>query len=139
MNKRVQRILLIEDNPGDIRLITEALRLHAIEFDLEHYEKATDAVRAVGRYRPGSADLPDLILVDYNVPCGDARDILRAAANNQALNDIPRAVLTSSLAPQDRENALQLGAHAFIYKPANLDDFLSKVGNAIAGLLSTHS
>jgi len=136
MNTRIKRILLVEDNPGDIRLIVEALRVHSIEFHLEHYEKASEAVNAISRYACNSPEVPDLILLDYNVPCGDARDILAAAARNPALADVPKAVVTSSVAPQDRESAFQLGARSFIYKPSNLDDFLVEVGGEIAVLLN---
>jgi len=132
---RASRILLVEDNPGDLRLITEALRRQGIQFELQHYEKADDAVRAIENCGRDGAELPDVILVDYNVPRGDARDVLIAAAENAALANVPRAVVTSSLAPEDREHAMKLGARSFIYKPGNLDDFLEHVGNSIAVLL----
>ena len=135
MTPGVRRILLVEDNPGDRRLIAEALRHHGIEFTLSHYEKADEAARAIETCGHDGKELPELILIDYNLPCGDARDVLTAAAGNPALAHVPRAVVTSSLAPQDREQALRLGARSFIYKPATLDDFLEEVGSSIAALL----
>ena len=135
MKPGTRRILLVEDNPGDLRLIAEALSQRGVEFELRHYEKADDAVRAIGSCGCDGYELPELILVDYNLPCGDDRDVLTAAAANPALAGIPRAVVTSSLAPQDREHALRLGARAFIYKPVTLDDFLEEVGGSIVALL----
>jgi len=135
MKPGVRRILLVEDNPGDLRLIAEALRHRGIDFALRHYEKADEAARAIESCGSDGKELPDLILIDYNLPCGDARDVLTAAARNPALANVPRAVVTSSLAPQDREHALRLGARSFIYKPATLDDFLEEVGGSIAALL----
>jgi chemotaxis family two-component system response regulator Rcp1 len=129
------RILLIEDNPGDVRLIQESLRMHAVDYSLIHLEKADDAVRAVGGYGPDGAEVPDLILLDYNLPRGDAGDVLTAASKNPALAGIPKAVVTSSLAPKDRAEALRLGADCFINKPADLDGFLTEVGGTIAALL----
>jgi len=128
-------ILLIEDNPGDVRLIKEALRVHSVDFELTQVEKADDAIRAVAAYQSNDPALPDLILVDYNLPRGDAADVLSAVAKNPALAGIPKAVVTSSLAPKDREQAMTLGADCFINKPADLDGFLKEVGSSIAALL----
>jgi CheY-like chemotaxis protein len=135
MKPGTRRILLVEDNPGDLRLIAEALSQRGIDFELRHYEKADDAVRAIESCGRDGKALPELILVDYNLPCGDARDVLVAAAGNPMLAGVPRAVVTSSLAPQDREHALRLGARSFIYKPVTLDDFLEEVGSSVAALL----
>lgn len=135
MKPGAHRILLIEDNPGDVRLIQESLRMHAVEYKLTHLEKADDAIRAVSGCGLNGAEVPDLILLDYNLPRGDAGDILAAVSKNPALARIPKAVVTSSLAPKDREQALRLGADCFINKPADLDGFLTEVGGTIAALL----
>ena len=132
------RILLIEDNPGDVRLIKEALRVHAVDFQLTQIEKADDAIRTVNGYQANDPALPDLILLDYNLPRGDAADVLTAVAKNPALQRIPKAVVTSSLAPKDREQAMRLGANCFINKPPDLDGFLTEVGASIAALLREH-
>jgi len=129
------RILLIEDNPGDVRLIQESLRMHDVEYSLTHIEKADDAIQAVGGYGPNGVEVPDLILLDYNLPRGDAGDVLAAVSKNPALVGVPKAVVTSSLAPKDRAEALRLGADCFINKPADLDGFLTEVGGSIAALL----
>jgi chemotaxis family two-component system response regulator Rcp1 len=128
-------ILLVEDNPGDVRLIEEALRMHALDYQLHHYETAEEAIRALNGCGSNGVQIPDLILLDYNVPRGDARDILAAAQKNPALAAVPRAVVTSSVAPKDREQALELGANCFIHKPQDLDSFLAEVGSKIIELL----
>ena len=135
MNMSTHRILLIEDNPGDVRLIKEALRMHAVDYQLTQIEKADDAIRMVSSYASNDPGLPDLIVLDYNLPRGDAADVLTAVAKNPALSRIPKAVVTSSLAPKDREQAMRLGADCFINKPADLDGFLTEVGASIAALL----
>lgn len=78
---------------------------------------------------------PDLMLLDYNLPRGDARTVLQATANNPALARMRKAVVTSSLAPKDREEALRFGADAFVCKPADLDAFIRDIGGAIVELL----
>jgi CheY-like chemotaxis protein len=132
------RILLVEDNPGDIRLVKEALKQQGIEFALTQIANADAAVRALTQYGVDGAEVPDVILLDYNVPRGTGREMLMAAARNPALAGIPKAVLTSSMAADDRETAKRYGAR-FIMKPAHLDAFLSEVGGAIAELLNQRS
>lgn len=131
------RILIVEDNLADVRLITLALCQKGIDSDIEHVETADAGVRAVNRAgNDGAHSLPDLILLDYNLPGGTARDVLAAIQDNPALSGIPKAVLTCSVAPKDREHALALGADLFVYKPADLDEFLESVGGAVQNLLS---
>ncbi len=136
MKHELRRIFLVEDNPGDLRLIQEALNLQEIRYELTHVETADEAIRTLNRYSTPADNVPDLILLDFNIPRGDARDILMAAAKNPALVGIPKAVVTSSVAPRDRQQALDLGAQCFIYKPPDLDAFLTEVGSTIAHLLS---
>jgi two-component system, chemotaxis family, response regulator Rcp1 len=132
-------ILLVEDNPGDVRLIKESLRMYELEYVLTHFENVDDAIRAVNAYGVNGASIPDLILLDYNLPRGDAGDILAAAARNPALAGVPKAVVTSSVAPKDMERSFQLGAHCFINKPPELDAFLTEVGSKVAAMLRGES
>jgi CheY-like chemotaxis protein len=132
---RVYRILLIEDNPGDVVLIEEALRSRGLSYRLTHCETVDGAVRTVDGYRANDGEIPELLLLDYNLPRGEARSVLIAASNNPALARVPKAVITSSVAPRDRDDALKNGADSFIYKPADLDAFLDEVGSKIASLL----
>jgi CheY-like chemotaxis protein len=129
------RILIVEDNPADVRLVREALRYKGIEPEIEHYETAAAGVKAVQNIPANSARLPDVILLDYNLPAGTARDVLIAIRSNPALTGIKKAVLTCSVAPKDREHAFEAGADLFVFKPATLDQFLEDVGNAISSLL----
>lgn len=135
MTGDIWHILLIEDNRGDVWLIEECLRLQGIKYRLTHTEAVDSALQIVAGYGTGRAELPDLILLDYNLPRGDALSVLAAAARNPALANTPKAVITSSVAPRDRQDSLQAGADAFIYKPGDLDGFLSQVGEKISELL----
>lgn len=139
MKNGTPHILLIEDNPGDVQLIQECLRVHRIECDLTHCDTVESALRLVKSYDAQAERLPDLMLLDYNLPRGEARSVLQATANNPALARMRKAVVTSSLAPKDREEALQYGAEVFIYKPADLDCFLADVGGSIVTLLKSRS
>lgn len=130
------RILLVEDNPADVRLIREALRCKAITFEIEHCETASAGIKAVQRMDRETADLPDIILLDYNLPAGTARDVLLAIRANPALSRAKKAVLTCSVAPKDREDAFEAGADLYVFKPSTLDEFLEDVGNAVSQLMA---
>lgn len=132
-------ILLIEDNRGDVWLIEECLRLRGIRYRLTHCEAVDCAVSTIDSYRASGADVPDLILLDYNLPRGDALSVLEAAIRNPALAGTPKAVITSSVAPKDQQDSLAAGANAFIYKPGDLDGFLTQVGDRIEELLRVSS
>jgi two-component system, chemotaxis family, response regulator Rcp1 len=133
--KQARKILIVEDNPGDVRLIREALRCAGIESEIQHQETADAGVRTVLGYQSGAKDVPELILLDYNLPAGTARDVLAAIQTNPALLGVKKAVLTCSVAPSDREHALAAGADVFMNKPADLDEFLNEIGSAVLDLL----
>lgn len=135
MTQAISNILLIEDNPGDVELIKECLRSRGIRYELTHCETVDAALQLVRSYGAEGAKVPDLMLLDYNLPRGEARTVLQATGSNPALARMRKAVVTSSLAPKDREEALGFGADVFVCKPADLDAFLTDVGGAIAKLL----
>jgi CheY-like chemotaxis protein len=130
------RIFLAEDNLADVLLIEEALKRQVLTFELDHYstaEQAVDAAHTCGA--EGGCPIPDLMLLDYNLPRGHGGDILAAAATNPRLAGVPKAILSSSLRPAEMQDARRLGAIRFITKPANLADFFKEVGTAVAELL----
>jgi len=77
-----KKILIVEDNLADVRLIEEAFHAQRIAIEIEHYETASAGVRAISRYGSISQSVPDLILLDYNLPGGYARDVLQAINEN---------------------------------------------------------
>jgi chemotaxis family two-component system response regulator Rcp1 len=135
MSDRIYKIVLVEDNPGDVMLVEESLRAARVPFHMIHCETVNVAVKTVSGYCMGDVNTPDLILLDYNLPGGEAHEVLDAARANPALAGTRKAVITSSLSPRDRENALRSGADCVINKPADLDLFLGEVGSAILKLL----
>jgi CheY-like chemotaxis protein len=139
MSGETRHVLLIEDNRGDVWLIEECLRSRGINYRLTHCETVDAAIRIVNGYGTNDTEVPDLILLDYNLPRGESLSVLAAAIQNPALANTPKAVVTSSVAPKDREDSLQAGADAFIYKPGDLDGFLTQVGGKIAELLGVNS
>ena len=122
------RILLVEDNPGDVRLTREALKDGKVENPLDTVKDGVEALaylRQEGQY----ADrlLPGLILLDLNLPRMDGREVLAAIKSDPKLMNIPVVVLTTSEAEQDIVRSYHLHANCFITKPVNFEQFSSVV------------
>jgi chemotaxis family two-component system response regulator Rcp1 len=126
-------ILLVEDSPGDVRLIQEALqeaRVRNTMTTVSDGVEAMDYLHRRGRY--GRAPRPGLILLDLNLPRKNGFEVLHEVKSDKDLRKIPIIVLTTSQAEQDIIRSYDLNANAYISKPMNLDQFLSVV-KAIEG------
>jgi two-component system, chemotaxis family, response regulator Rcp1 len=121
-------ILLVEDNPGDIRLTQEALREGRVRNELQ---VARDGVEALDllcrRGRFADAARPDLILLDLNLPRKDGREVLAELKADDRLRRIPVVVLTTSRAEEDIVTSYDLHANCYIAKPVDLDRFIAVV------------
>lgn len=118
------RILLVEDNPADIRLTKEALIDAKVHHELFVCEDGVEAMNFL--HRQGSyADKPrpDLILLDLNLPKKDGREVLQEIKNDRELKSIPVVVLTTSRAEEDVLRSYNLHANCYVTKPVNLDQF----------------
>jgi chemotaxis family two-component system response regulator Rcp1 len=132
---RSVRILLAEDNNADVWLIEEALKRQSLVFKLDHHHTAAEAIDAVKECGFNGSPIPQLLLLDYNLPGGQGLEILAAAAANPNLAAVPKAILSSFLRPEELQDALKMGASCFIAKQANLTDFLRDVGTTVLDLL----
>ena len=121
-------ILLVEDNPADIRLTVEALKEGKI---LNELNVARDGVEALDYlFRRGAfseASRPDLILLDLNMPRKDGREVLGEIKENADLKRIPVVVLTTSKAEEDIIRSYNLHANCYISKPVDLEQFMGVV------------
>ena len=122
------KILLVEDNPGDVRLTKEALRDAKVGNDLY---VAQDGVRAMDfLYQRGDfadAPRPDLVLLDLDLPEKDGRQVLRDIKSDEALKDIPVIVFTSSHSEEDILGAYASNVNCYITKPVEFDEFMDVV------------
>ncbi|MBF0499456.1 MAG: response regulator [Candidatus Riflebacteria bacterium] len=121
-------ILIVEDNPGDVRLALEALKESKIMNTMSVLEDGAEVMpylRREGKY--AKALRPDLILLDLNLPKKDGREILNEIKNDPAIMTIPVVILTTSQAEEDILRAYNLHANCYITKPVDLDQFLTVV------------
>src|SRR5690606_6600905 len=125
---RPVEILLVEDNPGDVRLTREALREGKVRNNLHVASDGVEALKFLRREEPyAEAVRPDLILLDLNLPRKDGREVLEEVKADPALRHIPVVVLTSSQAEQDILRAYDLHANCYVTKPVDLDQFIHVV------------
>ena len=121
-------ILLVEDNPGDVRLTIEALQEGKVLNRLtvaRDGEEAMAALRREGRF--ANAGRPDIILLDLNLPKKDGREVLEEIKKDPNLMVIPIVVLTTSQDEQDVLKSYKLHANCYITKPVDLPQFLAVV------------
>jgi CheY-like chemotaxis protein len=130
MTETEVEILLVEDNPADVRLTVEALRgakvanhLHVVSDG----EAAIDFLRRRGPYV--DAARPDIVLLDLNLPRLDGRDVLGDIKSDPELGTIPILVLTSSAAEADIARSYELHANCFISKPVDFTEFMAAVSS----------
>ena len=119
MTARLQ-ILLVEDNPADARLLREAFA--ELRFDVE-MSVARDGVEALERLRRGPS-LPDVVLLDLNLPVMDGRELLGAIRGDPALEELPVVVLSTSHYDHDIATCRRLGARGYVIKPPGFADLL---------------
>ena len=118
------QVLLVEDGPGDVRLMQEALRDSHPAVELHVAINGEEAMAFLKRGASHAhAPRPDLILLDLNLPKMDGRDVLANIKADIRLNTIPIIVLTISDAPEDIEKCYQLHTNCYLTKPARLDEF----------------
>jgi CheY-like chemotaxis protein len=117
-------ILLVEDDPGDVVLVREAFDHDKVRNELR---VASDGVYALEVLRDPSIPLPDLILLDLNLPRMDGRELLSEIRADPRLTRIPVVVLTTSDAEADIVRSYELHANAYVTKPVDLQRFLGVV------------
>ena len=121
-------ILLVEDNPGDVRLTQEVLKEGGVPNRLH---VAVDGVEAL-QFLRGEAPFedavrPDLILLDLNLPKKDGREVLAEIKEDEVLRRIPVVILTTSSAEADIMRTYDLHANCYITKPVDLEQFIEVV------------
>ena len=122
-------ILLIEDEPADANLVRLALKENKIACRLHHVLDGIEALTFLHHTNQSNSTvpLPDLILLDINMPRMNGREFLAAIKNDVQLCSIPVVVLTTSDVERDVITSYQLGAASYITKPVDIDQFIAAI------------
>lgn len=128
LNAQPLEILLVEDNPGDIRLIKEILKETKIRNNIQVAMDGEAALKLLfNTENLNAAPRPDLILLDLNLPKIDGRELLMEIKYNEDLKSIPVVILTTSTAEEDIIETYNHHANSYITKPVDLDHFIRVV------------
>lgn len=131
MNQRPQtrRLLIVEDEPGDARLMQLAIVRNGFATEMSSAADGREAMRCLRREgaRWAGAVHPDLILLDLKMPGQGGLEFLAAIKQDEALRAIPVVVVTTSLLEADVRRAYELGAAGYVQKPADLREFIAIV------------
>ena len=139
MTPSTVRILLAEDNDGDVFLVRRALEKQGLSCELAVARNGEEALRLIENAEGGPpVDAPQLILLDLNLPRVDGGEILAHLRKTQTFSQTPVIVLTSSDSPRDRDLAMSLGANAYFRKPTDLRSFM-QLGQVIENALAQRS
>jgi CheY-like chemotaxis protein len=125
-------MLVVEDNPGDVRLLREALTESgmAVQVQVVHDgEEALQLLRRAGPY--ATAPRPNLILLDLNLPKKSGYEVLAEVKSDPQLQPIPVVVLTSSRKPDDITKSYALGANVYLQKPLEIEEFFETVKDLV--------
>lgn len=126
---RMPVMLLVEDNPRDVRLVREALSEHAIKCELHTASDGEQALRMLRREgEHAGLPVPDLVLLDINLPIVNGIEVLEAVKSDPLLRTIPVLILSTSSADSDVMRCYGLHANSYLVKPPDFDDFSRMIG-----------
>jgi CheY-like chemotaxis protein len=121
-------VLLVEDDPGDVVLVTEAFEQNKVHNRLHTVQDGVEALQFLRREPPYlDSPSPDLILLDLNLPRKDGREVLEEIKADRELRRIPVVVLTTSKAEEDVLRSYDLHANAYVTKPVDFERFIEVV------------
>ena len=131
--KNIPEILMVDDNPADIDLTSEVLAQSAAHFHVNAVNDGAEALaylRRQGKY--AKAPLPDLVVLDLNLPRKDGCEVLSNIKADPSLAKIPVVIFTTSQANSDITRCYKLGASCYLKKPGNLPEFVAVVQSMAA-------
>jgi CheY-like chemotaxis protein len=131
-------LLLVEDSPADVFLVKEAMKEEGLSCRVEVADDGEKAMRILEEVDAGTEDVPDLLLVDLNVPCQSGTEVLERLRRMPRCARTPVVIMSTSDTPVERKRALDLGATEYFCKPSLLAEFM-KLGRLIRRMLEEHS
>jgi two-component system, chemotaxis family, response regulator Rcp1 len=127
LNLRSLKILVVEDSASDVRLIREALKESPIAVQVIVAHDGVEAMDYMHQAELGLAVLPDMVLLDLNLPRKNGREVLAEIKGSPHMRQIPVLVMTSSHSDEDIDEVYSLNANCYITKPGDLDEYVNVV------------
>ena len=135
MQKNRHRVLLVEDNPADANLVEEALEEAHLDCELSVMRNGQQVIDMIEHLESGgSQQLPDLVLLDLNLPKVTGHVVLERVRSSPRFRGAKVFIISSSDVPADRDRAMQLGAIGYFRKPSNLAGFMA-IGSKLRAIL----
>ena len=128
METRPIRVLLVEDDPVDSELTIEVLQQSKLKVEIESIADGETAEKYLLSEQKNN-HLPDLILLDLNLPKKNGKEVLRSIKKMDTIKKIPVVILTSSTAAIDIQDCYKMGASCYVTKPVGMEEFIKVVGN----------
>jgi chemotaxis family two-component system response regulator Rcp1 len=126
--KTTPEVLLVDDNPADIDLMSEVLAKSKRRFHVNAVSDGAEAMSFLRRQgKHAEAPAADLVVLDLNLPCKNGREVLSDLKTDPVMAKIPVVIFTSSQANSDINRCYELGANCYLRKPGNLPDFAAVV------------
>ena len=122
------KILLVEDDADDVQLLQEALEENKVDCELKVIMEGDKVMP----YLNEAGQLPDIIVIDFNLPKIHGKELLVSIRSSKAFSTIPLVVLTTSASPYDRQFAQENGADTFITKPSTIQGFSAAVETIVS-------
>jgi CheY-like chemotaxis protein len=132
------RILLVEDNPGDVVLTVEMIEELRLPVEILSIGDAEEAIEFVRRCQSGEEDAPDIILLDINLGRSSGFNVLRAAREDARTKGCFIAVYSGSSSPVDMRRASEYGADAYLLKPMTIDE-IDKMSQTLRAIIELKS
>jgi len=119
--------MVIEDSPSDLEFLRRAVEDVELPIQLLHCGSGSEAIEALRTTEP--ADLPELVLLDLDLPGCSGQEVLRQIRDEPTLESLPVVILTSSTLSTDRDNCRRLGANGYLVKPDRYDQLVTLVAS----------
>jgi CheY-like chemotaxis protein len=124
-------VLVVEDNPGDVRLVEEGVAATDADVELEVCNNGPAAVTLFSDEEYIRTNKLQLVLLDLNVPGKSGHEVLETVRNGNQFDDLPVVVVSSSQNPDDVQRAYENSANAYLTKPADPDEYIRMIAAAI--------
>ena len=122
--KKARRVLMADDDPEDVLLFRDAFKRSGIREELQSVSDGQELVDFLHAAHSADKPLPDLILLDLNMPRKDGREALAEIKGDPLLRSIPTIVLTTSSREEDVQRCYELGANSYVRKPSTFDSMV---------------